>query len=210
LNKCSAIGPTRACSQREAAISFSLHSSVSGGCLPWLTLIVGRKAMEMPKHIWRCPTREAIDKLAARFGLPNDPRMQDWEYQVADPMRVDEFLAAYQSGDLSDDEKFTLMETIIESFNLIGQSGGDLAVEPRWQRTLALLDNNLPLHAYSIWYWSCVEAQQEDEIFCLSPFIRRLFAKHQDYFAEPGPSPNSGPMKPPANSGVAGGPTSVN
>jgi hypothetical protein len=29
---------TRACSQREAAVSLSLHSSVNGGCLPWLTL----------------------------------------------------------------------------------------------------------------------------------------------------------------------------
>jgi len=35
------LSSTRACSQREAAVSLSLCSDVSGGCLLWLTLFVG-------------------------------------------------------------------------------------------------------------------------------------------------------------------------
>ena len=34
---------TRACSQREAAVSLSPYSSIGGGCLPWLTLGVGQR-----------------------------------------------------------------------------------------------------------------------------------------------------------------------
>ena len=42
--------------------------------------------------------------------------MQDWEWEVASPERIDEFLAAYEGGELTDDERFTLMETLLQSF----------------------------------------------------------------------------------------------
>ena len=142
--------------------------------------------MYAPKHIWRFPTRDAIDKLATRFGFPNDPGMQDWEHEVADHTRIDEFLATYETGGLSDDEKFTLMEAIIESFEDIARMGGDLSSDARWQRTLDALDKNIPLHAYSVWYWSRHEAEHEDELFYVSPFIRQLLAAHREYFAEQG------------------------
>ena len=139
----------------------------------------------MPPHIWRCPTRDAIDKLAARFELPNHPWMQDWELEVSDPARIDEFLAAYISEQLSDDEKFTLMETIIASFDELAATGRNLDADTRWRLTRSLLQNNIPLHAYSVWYWSRLDAEEEDEMFCISPLIRDVFAKHKDYFIEP-------------------------
>jgi len=69
--------------------------------------------MSVPEHFY--PTRTAIDALAARFGLPNRPDMQDSEWEVAGPTRLDELINAYKSGELDDDERFTLMETIIQS-----------------------------------------------------------------------------------------------
>ena len=109
--------------------------------------------------------------------------MQDWEYQVADPTRIDEFLTAYESAGLSDDEKFTLMQTIIEPFNDFATLGGDLGSDPRWQRTLSLVDSNIPLHAYSVWYWSRLDAKEQDEMWYVTPFIRQVFARHKAYFA---------------------------
>jgi hypothetical protein len=70
----------------------------------------------IPEHLWRSPTRAAINALALRFDLPNTQGMQDWEHEVADADRIHEFIAAYQSGQLDDDERFTLMELIIQSF----------------------------------------------------------------------------------------------
>ena len=140
--------------------------------------------MEPPNHIWRCPTGEARDKLAERFGFLNEPWMQDWEYQVADHKRIDEFLKAYEFAGLSDDEKFTLMETIIESFRDLASEGEDISADPRWQRALAILSGNIPLHASTIWYWSCLDAENEDEMFCTSPFIRQIFEANRAYFAE--------------------------
>src|SRR5262245_42609180 len=98
---------------------------------------------EMPRHIWRCPTREAIDKLALRFGLPNHSSMQDWEYEVSDYTRIDEFLTAYETEQLSDNEKFTLMQTIIDSFEERAGMGFDLASDVRWQRTVSILEKNI-------------------------------------------------------------------
>jgi hypothetical protein len=48
--------------------------------------------------------------------LESCPHMQDWEWEVADSERINEFPSAYESGELSDDERFTLMETILQSF----------------------------------------------------------------------------------------------
>jgi len=41
--------------------------------------------------------------------------MQDWE--VDDYSRINEFIEVYESIEISDDEKFTLMETIIQAQN---------------------------------------------------------------------------------------------
>jgi hypothetical protein len=70
---------------------------------------------ELPRHLCRYPTAAAIASLAARFNLPNEPNMQDWEHEVSDHKRLAEFLEAYESGSLTEDERFTLMETIVDS-----------------------------------------------------------------------------------------------
>ena len=72
--------------------------------------------MSVPKHLWRFPTAAVIDSLARRLSLPNTPRMQDWQWEVADCARLSEFLDAYENSGLTDDERFTLMEIMLESF----------------------------------------------------------------------------------------------
>lgn len=108
--------------------------------------------------------------------------MQDWEYQVADCNRVDEFIAAYSGGELSEDEKFVLMETIIESFEDLARRGRDLTADFRWERILVVLDQNIALHAYTVWHWSYLNAETDGEQFFVSPFIRRVFDAHASYF----------------------------
>ncbi|MCB2086394.1 MAG: hypothetical protein H6920_03645 [Sphingomonadaceae bacterium] len=101
--------------------------------------------------------------------------MQDWEFEVADANRIDEFLSAYQSQELTDDERFTLMEMIIQSFEDLGES---LQADNRWQSAIDLLDANIRLHAHSVWYWSCLEESGSGDLFFVSPSIRVLLQKH--------------------------------
>jgi hypothetical protein len=133
--------------------------------------------MSVPEHLLRFPTGAAIDSLANRFGLPNTPDMQDWEWEVADPSRIDEFMSAYESGDLSEDERFVLMEILLQSFADLGTSLED---DPRWVRALRWLDENVDLHAHSVWYWSVLDPEMDqDEIWSVTPFIRTILEKHR-------------------------------
>jgi hypothetical protein len=68
------------------------------------------------------------------------------------------------------------MQTIIQSFE---DSDARLESDVRWLRTLELLDANIHLHGFSVWYWSCVDATDLNDAWRVTPFMRELLAKHQ-------------------------------
>ena len=138
--------------------------------------------MSVPEHLWRFPTAAAIASLAARFDLPNDPDMQDWEWEVADSGRIDEFLAVLESADLTDDERFTLMETVVQSFE---DSPAQPEADPRWVRVLDLIERRIALHIHSVWYWADLENDCEDETWRVAPTLRGLLARHRQRFEQP-------------------------
>ena len=140
--------------------------------------------MSVPDHLLRYPTAAAIQLLAQRLGLPNEPNMQDWPWEVSDANRLDEFLAVYREKSLSDDERFTVMETIIQSFDDLGES---IVTGPRWLDAMALLDRNIDLHASSVWYWSSLENDNVDEQWTVTPYMRVLLAKHRSRLERRGP-----------------------
>jgi hypothetical protein len=102
--------------------------------------------------------------------------MQDWEWEIADTARLDEYLTAYKDGGLSDDERFTLMETIIQAFEDLPVP---LDADHRWAQILAALDRYIDLHAYTVWYWSDLEDELGDESWRVSPYLRRLVERHK-------------------------------
>src|SRR5438552_18208743 len=104
-----------------------MQVSLPGGC------------MTVPEHLQRFSTRAAIDALAKRLRLVNEPGMQYWKWEVADPHRIDEFLSTYESGDLSEDEKFILMEMMLQSFE---QMPATLDAAPRSLRLIDILHRN--------------------------------------------------------------------
>lgn len=101
--------------------------------------------------------------------------MQDWEWEIAEPSRLDEYLTLYQSGCLTGDERFTLMETIVQAFEDLP---GELETDARWHETLTLLDTEVDLHAYTIWYWSDLEDELGEDQWRVTPFLRKLVEKH--------------------------------
>ena len=77
---------------------------------------------------------------------------------------------------LNDDERFTLMETIIQAFEDLPDS---LDADCRWTEVLQLLDSNIDLHAYSVWYWSDLEDELGDESWRVTPFLRKIVQRHK-------------------------------
>jgi len=114
--------------------------------------------MNIPEHLWRFPTSQARESLATRFNLPYNSQMQDWEYEISDTSRISEFLASYKSDILTDDEKFSLMEIIVDSFSNLEE---EISNDIRWKSTLQLIKKNLDIHIYSVWYWSNFEEPHE-------------------------------------------------
>ncbi|MEM8672222.1 MAG: hypothetical protein AAGG48_32205, partial [Planctomycetota bacterium] len=118
----------------------------------------------------RFPTTAAIERLDSIFGFSPDAYSQDWDVELADGSRLTEFVSAYCSVALDDDERFTLMTLIVASahdaleFHDMG--------EAEWRTVHDLLVADFSLHASTIYYWCCVDATCMDECFTLSPLIR--------------------------------------
>ena len=113
-------------------------------------------------------------KLESLFGFVADPYTQDWEHEHADASRIAEFVAAYDSPGLTDDERFALMALCISSAHDAFDS--EALANTTWQRIHDLLVANRDLHAYTIHYWCCADATCEDEMFTLTPRMRDVWA----------------------------------
>ena len=131
--------------------------------------------MSVPEHLWRFPTQAAITSLATRFGLPNTPQMQDWEWEVADPERIDEFLEAYETAETTEDELFVLMEMLLQSFC---DAQLDLSQDVRWSTVVDHLNERAELHAHTIWYWSCLDTEDLEQLWPVTPYVRDILGRH--------------------------------
>ena len=117
-------------------------------------LLLGAETERCPYEIEadvRHPTAEAISNLAERLSLPHSDLMQDWEFEVASVERLPDFVAAYKSADMSDDERFVLMLTIIESVNQAMTAAGSCR---EWQDVLGFLESDFELHLSTIAYFA--------------------------------------------------------
>ena len=61
------------------------------------------------------PTKEAMTVLNQALRLPATGRKQDWDIELADPDRVDEFIAYFKTYALSQGERHALMALILGS-----------------------------------------------------------------------------------------------
>lgn len=148
----------------------------------------------VPEHLRRFGSKAGREALAARLGLSVDPFSQDWEYEVASVEHLPAWLAVYREAILSDDERFLLMEMLIQCVeDLCGSTSSPEQVEqtPDWQAIAALLRARPNLHANTIAYWSVFEGESPDERFAVSMSMRQVWADIQGAIAAPS-GPGSG------------------
>jgi hypothetical protein len=138
-------------------------------------------ACEVPQ---RWATAVARASLARRFGLPYDHWMQDWEWEVAEPSRFGEFLEAYTSGALDEDERFTLMEMLVQCVE--DMELPSVATAPEWRSVAALLTAAPRLHASSVRYWSCLGDRDLEDCFSVSGPMRAIWETIRHFFEDDG------------------------
>ena len=130
----------------------------------------------MEKHpAERFWTAASIDSLAERFGLPNDPDMQDWPFQVADPGRIGEFMAAFEDFEGEPDIRYTLMDLLLQSFE---ELEGELGTNESWRKIVTRLDRDFAIHAYQVWYWSALDLDLDDA-WRVSAFLREIWHRRK-------------------------------
>lgn len=121
-----------------------------------------------PARHW---TAASIEALAETFELPNSNLMQDWPYEVANPDRVEEFLAVLIGKPISPDVQFTLLDLVLQSveetsINLLGSEIGE--------KLASHITRNSDVHAYQVWYWAAFDVDVVDA-FRISPFCREIW-----------------------------------
>src|SRR5262245_50571904 len=131
--------------------------------------------MDVPEHLWRYPSDAATESLASRFGFVTDPRIQDPEVVWADAGRIDEFLTAYESGELDEDERFMLMAIVLNSFEF---SDRPLAEAPLWPRALRLLERDIATHIHSV--LSFANPGNTDEDWVIGRDLWRIAGRHAE------------------------------
>jgi hypothetical protein len=137
---------------------------------------------ELPEYLTRYPTRAGRDALAVRLGLTIDPFSQDWEWEVASPRHFVKWLTVYRDEPLSDDERFSLMEMLIQCVDCKAQTFGrtdEVEELPEWRAVATLLRERPRLHASSIAYWCVFGHDDPDQQFRVSVPMRRVWAAVQ-------------------------------
>ncbi len=119
-------------------------------------------------------TKKSINGLVRKLGLPaGDKYSQDWEYEVASANIASKILKDYiERDDLTEDERFTLMHIILESINeFISDCGKEF---PMMREFIEVALRDYAVHESTYEYWACQDNDKIDEIFELTPIIRKI------------------------------------
>lgn len=100
-----------------------------------------------------------------------DQYSQDWEYEVADSSRIDEFSNYYSSNKLNPVEKKILINILLESYN---DYAGIYGLDSSHNKTIKdILKNERDLCVDIIQIWSC-EGENLEDSFYITPLIREI------------------------------------
>lgn len=116
---------------------------------------------------------EAILYLNKQLKLPARGCEQDWEIELADASRLEEFITFYEDAEISNNKRFALMALIIaslEDFSYVEPIDNKI-----WGRVSKLLCADRQLHQPTIDYWSVVDdGDNPEDSFKISRLIRSL------------------------------------
>ncbi len=107
------------------------------------------------------------------MSLPYKGNEQDWDIELADKNRVDEFISFYNDNDLSNDMKYAAMSIILASYDYL-LDDTEIDRDYRWYEIERMLKSEKQLFSDLIEYWA-VETEIED-VFRITPLVREVRA----------------------------------
>lgn len=122
----------------------------------------------------RWETRAAIDRLTVMLEPPYGDWMLDcWTVILAAPTRISEFCDLYEDGALNAEEKFALMQLIVESLDGLLNDRAAYASEAV-RRVAHLLRRDYRLHLHTVEYWSLQGEADIIDAFAVTPLMREI------------------------------------
>lgn len=117
--------------------------------------------------------KEIIEQLSKELLLPYSGKEQDWDIEMADSNRINDFLKFYQQNDLSVDEKIAVMSLILASYeDFLNEN--DLKIDDRWKDVSFILETERVIFVDLINYWSLSNEVEEDNLFRITPLMRKI------------------------------------
>ena len=115
---------------------------------------------------------EAIQFLNKALNLPVTGFEQDWEIELANPNRINEFISFYENIKLDNKHKYALMALIIASLE-------DLSyIKPveheLWEKIYKLLSDEFDMYKPLIDYWSLADEKKSNDVFAITKLMRSL------------------------------------
>lgn len=100
------------------------------------------------------PDIKARKSLAKKLGLDFNEFMQDWEYEISDYKRLNDFESEYRKEETSREEKESLMEIMLDCLNDILEDNQKKLFDEVSVSILSLLKANQELHKGTFNYWT--------------------------------------------------------
>lgn len=112
-----------------------------------------------------------LEQLSKKLSLPFTGVEQDWEIEMANSNRIDEFIKFYKENDLSEDMKMATMALILASYDDF-LNDKNLTNDDRWNEIKLELNYRKTLFNGLIEYWSMQD--EIEEVFKITPLIREI------------------------------------
>jgi hypothetical protein len=117
--------------------------------------------------------KEIIEQLSKELSLPYTGIEQNWDIEMANSNRINDFLEYYQQNNLSVDKKVAVMSLILASYeDFLNES--DLAIDDRWDKIESMLKSKRVIFVDLINYWTLCNEVDEDNLFRITPLIRNI------------------------------------
>ena len=117
--------------------------------------------------------KETIEQLSNDLLLPFTGLEQDWDIEMANSNRLDDFLRFYQENNLSRDKKTALMSLIVASYeDFLNEN--NIEIDKRWNDIRFILESERMIFLDLINYWSLSNEVEEDNFFRITPLVREI------------------------------------
>jgi len=115
---------------------------------------------------------KSIELLNRLLKLPASGFEQDWEIELSNSKRIDEFVELYQKcSDLSEADRKALMALIISSCDDALNNGS--FDEVLWQKIVLIITDEKELHRDLVTYWT--SGKNTDDSFMISCYLSKLY-----------------------------------